>query len=272
MNQIRLQDIVFIRAMSREERQAANLFLARHNARGQGSTRGYVAYYAAVDARDPGLPLIECLVAVAKICPCHTPQAARFFAGEDWKHVYVLQRLAAHRAPANLLSKFLAWCLKQCAKDQRIHYLATYADSGSVDPRNGRCHDGGIYRAAGATYCGATEGGRVEGFLLNGRRRSVRCGPKTYTVSELRAMNEQARLENRPEPVRLLRARPMRRYCWAIGETRSERRRRRRLLERRMHKYRFEPWEQPRLLARMKAWLRLRWLTARPAGLTESGQ
>jgi hypothetical protein len=39
--------IIFIRANTRSEREAINLFLVRHNSRGQGSTKGYVAYYAA---------------------------------------------------------------------------------------------------------------------------------------------------------------------------------------------------------------------------------
>jgi len=244
-----MAQIVFFQANTPEERTAINTFLERHNPRGRGSTKGFVAYYAAAwpDER----PLADRLVAVAKFCPLHTPQAARFFAGDDWRHVYCLQRLAACRAPENLLSRFLAWCLRQMGKDARVHYVATYADTGTVDERNGRPHDGGIYRAAGAVYCGLTKGNRVEGFVFQGKRRSLRNGPKTYTLSRLRRLNDRARLLGKPEPVRLIRARPMHRYCWAVGPP-LKRAFRRRALVQRMKQYRFEPVYQPRLLSRLR--------------------
>lgn len=107
--------LYFFRAETAPERAAINHFLRRHNQRGPGSLTGYVAYYAAAQL-DPARPLLDRIVAAAKFCPLHTPQAAKFFAGEAWRHVYGLQRLAAYRAPANLLSRFVAWCLKHAAR------------------------------------------------------------------------------------------------------------------------------------------------------------
>lgn len=226
--------VQFHKVTTAQERRRANEFLARHNQRGCGSTRGYVAYYAA--------SVEGYLVAVAKFCPLHTPQAAKFFAGDDWKHVYCLQRLAACGAPKNLLSAFLAWCLRQMGRDPKVHYVATYADSGTYDPRTGCPHTGGVYRATNAVYCGKTKGGRVEGFVLDGQRHSMRCGRKTWTVSELRGTN-----------AKLIRARPMHRYCWAVGPPLA-RRSRRRALVKRMAGYRFEPVYQPLLLLRRLLW------------------
>ncbi len=114
--------IRFFTAMSRDDRRAINTFLATHNARGMGSATGYVAYYAAAWPPN-GRSLLERLVAAAKICPLHTPQAAKFFGGEDWRHVYVLQRLAAHRAPENLLSRFLAWLSETDARGRNLWHL-----------------------------------------------------------------------------------------------------------------------------------------------------
>lgn len=250
-------DIVFARADTPEERASINAFLALHNQRGTGSTKGYVAYFAATKA--------DHILAAAKFCPLHTPQAARFFAGDDWRHVYCLQRLAACRAPENLLSQFLAWCLKQMGKkDPRVWYVATYADSGTIDPRNGRYHDGTIYRATGAVSCGMTKGGRVEGFYRDGQRHSMRCGPRTYRVRDLKTINARAQLEGKPEPIKLIRTRPMYRYCWPVGSP-LQRAFRRRMLLQRMVKYQGQPIVyQPRLLATITefwTWLaeRLTW-------------
>ncbi|MBN1887241.1 MAG: hypothetical protein JW850_04605 [Thermoflexales bacterium] len=250
-----MNGIEFFKAETKEERDAINLFLLRHNKRGAGSKTGYVAYYAAITP-DDGRPLVDRLVAAAKICPLHTPQAARFYAGDGWRHVYCLQRLAAYHAPENLLSKFLAWVLQEAGRDERIWYIATYADVGTFNDEIGRPHDGGIYRATNAVYCGRSGGG-VEGFVLDGQRYSMRCGPKTRTVSELRDMNVQARLEGKPEPVRILRSAGMHRYCWPVGAP-LQRAFRRRALEARMSGYTFAKRYQPRLLARLLNYLRLR--------------
>ena len=233
--------IQFFRAETEEERAAINTFLRRHNARGEGSNRGYVAYYAAAWPPDSQAgpsgdrPLLERLVAAAKLCPLHTPQAARFFGGEDWRHVYVMQRLAAHRAPENLLSRFVGWCLREIGKDARIWYVATYADSGTFNPRTGVSNGGALYRATNAIYGGMSQGGRVEGYLYQGRRHSLRRGPRTLRLCDV------------PAGAGLIRSGPKHRYCWAVGPPLARARRRRRL-ERRMARFRYVPAYQPRLL------------------------
>jgi len=234
-------NISFFKAETKEERAAINHFLTRHNQRGQGSVTGYVAYYAAAWP-DDGRRLVDRIVAAAKFCPLHTPQAARFFGGEEWRHVYCLQRLAACRAPANLLSRFLGWCLKRMGEDPKVYYVATYADTGTFNPRTERPHNGGIYRATNAVYCGLTEGKRVEGFIVDGQRRSLRRGPKTLTLADI------------PANARLIRHNPQHRYCWAVGPTLA-RAFRRRALEQRMNHFEFTAAWQPRLLARLIAWL-----------------
>jgi len=233
--------INFFKAETKAERDAINLFLTRHNQRGKGSVTGYVAYYAATWP-DDGRSLVDRLVAAAKFCPLHTPQAARFFGGEEWRHVYCLQRLAACHAPENLLSRFLGWCLKRMGEDPKVYYVATYADTGTFDPRTERPHNGGIYRATNAVYCGLTEGKRVEGFIVDGQRRSMRQGPKTLTLADI------------PDNARVLRHNPQHRYCWAVGPTLA-RVSRRRGLEMRMSRFKFTPVYQPRLLARLLGWL-----------------
>jgi hypothetical protein len=230
--------IRFFMAASRDERRAINTFLSKHNARGMGSATGYVAYYAAAWPPD-GRGLLERLVAAAKICPLHTPQAAKFFGGEDWRHVYVLQRLAAHRAPENLLSRFLAWCLREIGRDAKVWYVATYADTGTFNPATGQPHDGAIYRAAGGVvYCGLAKGGGVEGYIYEGKRHSMRRGPRTMRIGDI------------PAGARVVRSSPKHRYCWAVGPPLA-RAFRRRKLEQRMARYWFVPAYQPRLLARV---------------------
>jgi hypothetical protein len=219
--------IKFYKAMTGEERDAINLFLTRNNTRGYGSLRGYIAYFAATQDGK--------MIAAAKFCPLHTPQAARFFAGQDWRNVYTLQRLAARYPPKNLLSKFLSWCLKQMGRDPRVHYIATYADPSTCNSDTGQPHTGAIYRATNAVYCGLTESGRVEGYILNGQRHSMRKGPKTLTMTDI------------PLSARILRGQAKHRYCWAVGLPLT-RRRRLKALTTRMSRYQYIPAIQPRLL------------------------
>ncbi len=229
--------ITFVKAVTVEQRQAVNLFLTRYNQRGQGSRIGFVAYFAATVPPD-GRFLVERIVAAAKICPLHTPQAAKFFAGADWRHVYGLQRLAALHPPKNLLSQFVAWCLQQIGSNPKVWYVATYADSGMLDPRTQRPHDGGIYRATNAVYCGRTAGRKVEAYILDGQRRSLRCGPKTLRIRDL------------PPEAKLIRSAPKLRYCWPVGAPLKRAFRRRRLVQR-MQPFQFEAVYQPRLLVRL---------------------
>jgi hypothetical protein len=252
-------DIRFFRATTGEEREAINVFLQRHNQRGMGSTKGYIAYYAAAVCEPGDRPLLDRLVAVAKICPLHTPQAAKFFGGEAWRHVYCLQRLAAKNPPPNLLSRFLAWCLREMGWDPKVWYVATYADTGTVDPRSGRFHDGCVYRATNGIYCGQAQGGRVEAYILDGQRRSVRCGPRTLRVGDI------------PADARIIRSSSKHRYCWAVGPPLA-RAFRRRKLEQRMSRFKFVPAYQPRLLARLVGWAGLLTRSSPPATLTVSGR
>lgn len=230
--------MLFTVATTPDEREAVNAFLDEHNPRGRGSTRGYVAYYAATSAADGQI------VAAAKLCPLHTPQSARFFAGEDWRHVYCLQRLAAQGVAANVLSRFLAWCLRQIGHDPRVWYVATFADSATFDTRYNRPHNGGIYRATNAVYCGLTRSSRVEAYVLDGQRHSVRRGPKTLRLSEI------------PAEAALIRGTDKHRYCWAVGAP-LQRRFRLRALQQRMAQYHFVPAYQPRLLIRILRRLRI---------------
>jgi hypothetical protein len=179
-------------------------------------------------------------MAAEKICPPHTPAAAKFFGGDSWKKTYVVQRLAAYRCPDNLLSEFHAWVLRQLNQSDRMHYLATYASTGDFDNRSGIPHDGGIYRATNAVYCGMTDPSRkkVEGYVLNGEFNSLRKGPKTMRVPEI------------PPEARLVYAAPSHRYCWAIGRP-VARAFRLRKLKKRMKRFTFVPAYQPRLLTRI---------------------
>jgi len=235
----------FIKATTEAEKEAIDLFLTRHNSRGKGSTRGYVAYYAARAAGSPdGRPSVNRIVAAAKFCPLHTPQAARFFAGDEWRHVYCLQRLAAHQSPKNLLSEFVGWCLRDMGQDPKVWYIVTYADTGHTDPRTGLPHDGGIYRATNAVYCGLTQGNRIEGYRLDGQRYSLRKGPKTLRISDI------------PARAKIIRNRPKHRYCWAVGSPLKRAFRRRKLVQR-MSRFTFSPVYQPRLLSKLQEMLKV---------------
>jgi hypothetical protein len=183
-------DIHFFKAASRAERVAINTFLARHNVRGAGSRTGYLAYYAAAQPAD-GRSLLDQLVAALKICPLHTPAAARFFAREEWRHVYVIQRLAACRAPDNLLSRFQSWCLKDIGRDEKVWYVAAYADSGTYNPDTGRPNSGAVYRASGGLYAGQTRGGGLEGYLVT---RSIVCQVLTRHASNFSLTNYASNL------------------------------------------------------------------------------
>jgi hypothetical protein len=178
-------------------------------------------------------------VAALKICPLHTPAAARFFAGEDWRHVYAIHPRVrgGYRAPPNLLSRFLSWCLKDIGRDAKVWYVVAYADSGAYNPRTGLPNSGAVYRAAGGAYAGQTQGGGVEGYIQDGERRSLRRGPRTLRVSDI------------PPGARVVRSAPKHRYCWAVGPSLARKFRRRRLA-RCTARYKYVPVYQPRLFIR----------------------
>ena len=136
-------------------------------------------------------------------------------------------------------SRFLAWCLRKIGKDAKVWYVATYADTGTFNPATGLPHSGAIYRATSAVYCGLTKGERVEGYVHEGKRHSMRRGPKTMRIGDI------------PAGARIVRSSPKHRYCWAVGATPLVRAFRRRKLAQRMDRFRFVSAYQPRLLARV---------------------
>jgi hypothetical protein len=81
--------------------------------------------------------------------------------------------------------------------------------------------------------------GEIEGYILDGQRSSLRKGPKTLKVGEI------------PANARIIRNRPMHRYCWAVGPP-LKRAFRRRKLVRRMSRFKFVPAYQPRLLTKLQ--------------------
>jgi hypothetical protein len=85
-------------------------------------------------------------------------------------------------------------------------------------------------------------GGRVEAYIHCGQRHSLRKGPKTLTLAEI------------PPEAKKIRSGDKHRYCWAAGLGMA-RRRRQRDLKLRMAHFKFGPVYQPRLLARLWAWL-----------------
>ena len=188
-------------------------------------------------------------MAVAKICPLHTPSASKLFAGpgdESWRHVYCLQRLGVCRVPYNLLSKFLVWCLKDIARDDRVWYVATYADPSTSGP-DGTPNFGFVYRATGwFIFCGISEGGNIEGYRLQGEYHSMRKGKRTLRLSDL------------PAGATIIRSKPKYRYCAAVGPPLA-RMFRRRDLARRMAQYTFQPIYQPALLYKLLDWIELIW-------------
>ena len=134
------------------------------------------------------------------------------------------------------MSCFLAWCLREVGRDTKVWYVATYADTGTFNPATGLPHDGAIYRAIGSVvYCGLAKGGGIEGYIYEGKRHSMRRGPKTLRIDDV------------PASARIVRSSPKHRYCWAVGPPLA-RAFRRRKLEQRMARYRFVPAYQPRLL------------------------
>ena len=103
----------------------------------------------------------------------------------------LIQRLAACRAPDNLLSRFLSWCLKDIGRDEKVWYVAAYADSGTYNPRTGRPNSGAVYRASGGLYAGQTRGG-VEGYLYV--TRSIVCQVLTHYASNFSLTNYASNL------------------------------------------------------------------------------
>lgn len=107
-----------------------------------------------------------------------TKAAAQFFAGDKWEGVLACSRLVVvPDVPKNAASFLLSHSGRQI--DRRWHTLISYADAW-------RGHTGAIYRAAGWQYAGQTR--PTEVWTLNGRMVAMKAGPKTRTVSEMKAL------------------------------------------------------------------------------------
>lgn len=79
-----------------------------------------------------------------------TRVAAESVAGEDWKRVLSLTRLAVHPlVPTNGASFLIAASIKRIKADGRFSHLVTYADEAQG-------HTGQIYRATNWDYVGRT--------------------------------------------------------------------------------------------------------------------
>ena len=83
-----------------------------------------------------------------------TKVAAQSVAGEQWREVLSLSRLAVSEGePQNAASLLLGGSMRLVARDERWSTYLTYADT-----RHG--HTGAIYRATNWQYVGAVGGGR----------------------------------------------------------------------------------------------------------------
>lgn len=92
--------------------------------------------------------------------------------------VLTLSRLViVPESPKNAATFLLMHSVKML--DIRWKCLLTYADTWQG-------HTGGIYRAAGWEYLGLTKSKPV--FLINGRMRATKAGPRTKTYSEMEAI------------------------------------------------------------------------------------
>lgn len=98
---------------------------------------------------------------------------------ENWKGVLSLSRLViVPEIPKNAATFLLSKSVKLIDRSKWPR-LVTYADSW-------RGHTGGIYKAAGWTYCGLTNAEAT--FTINGRMVARKAGGKTRTRSEMLAL------------------------------------------------------------------------------------
>lgn len=108
-----------------------------------------------------------------------TRSAAEAWAGERWRGVLSLSRLAiAPGVPRNACSFLLSKSVRMIDRS-RWHTLVTYADSW-------RGHTGAIYLAAGWEYCGETKPEAT--YTLNGRMVARKAGGVTRTHAEMLAL------------------------------------------------------------------------------------
>lgn len=105
-----------------------------------------------------------------------TGWAARALAGDDWKGVLSLSRLALEPGlPTNAASYTLSRSMQKLDRE-RWPLLVTYADTWQG-------HTGKIYLATGWEYDGLTEPEAV--YTLNGQMISRKSGKRSKTHSEM---------------------------------------------------------------------------------------
>ena len=147
-----------------------------------------------------------------------TRNAARSVAGERWRGVLSLSRVAVDDAePTNAESLLVGRSMRLVMRDPRWHTLLTYADS-----RQG--HVGTIYRATGWAYLGSVDGAPAWIDPRNGRQVAARA-TRTRTADEMRRLGyerlnavpkhkfvfqrpERFRVDTRPEQLGLLHETP----------------------------------------------------------------
>lgn len=111
-----------------------------------------------------------------------TRSAAEAWAGENWRGVLSLSRLAiSSDVPANACSFLLGHSVRRIDRN-KWHTLVTYADKWQN-------HSGAIYKAAGWEYCGETKPQKT--YVLHGAMISRKAGPKTRTHSEMLALGAE---------------------------------------------------------------------------------
>lgn len=115
-----------------------------------------------------------------------TMHAARALAGEEWRGVLSLSRLAIMPDVPKNAASFLISKSVRLIDRSKYHTLVSYADGW-------RGHSGAIYLAAGWTYDGTTNPETV--YTLRGRMVARKAGQRTRTHAEMIALG--AKLEGR---------------------------------------------------------------------------
>lgn len=113
-----------------------------------------------------------------------TKVAAESIAGEEWRGVLGLSRLAVVEGePSNATSLFLAASMRLVGQDPRWHTFLTYADT-----RQG--HTGSIYRATNWDYLGLAKGRPAWIDPQTGRQVALKA-TRSRTVAEMRERGYQ---------------------------------------------------------------------------------
>jgi hypothetical protein len=115
------------------------------------------------------------------------PPAAKKHASTSPRKVTTLHRLVVKPGePQNVAGMLIARSLKHLRKDGRYDTVLTFADTS-------RGHEGTVYKATNATYCGLTRREPYWEDPATGRRVS-RKATRSRTVAEMRALGLQQRM------------------------------------------------------------------------------